>query len=200
MQQEEQKQKLANRIAHFMADLSRQQAETEQQLAQAREELEQLMATAKSIAYDRHSWNFYQLQEQQTAQQQQLGRWEEQEQRHAEILRQLEQKLHIQECARRYLEWCDASQTVQELENQLELLHQDMQSKEPEREQLGYSLRHFYSNALQQQEEALTQTEQRLQELETQMQQFEEGFTAATAKAAAVGSKAGRPAGTAAAI
>ena len=172
VQQEEQKQKLANRIAHFMADLSQQQAETEQQLAQAREELEQLMAAAKSIAYDRHSWNLYQLQEQQTVQQQQLGRWEEQEQRHAEILRQLEQKLHIQECARRYLEWCDASQTVQELESQLELLHQDMQSKEPEREQLGYSLRHFYSNALQQQEEALTQTEQRLQELETQMQQL----------------------------
>lgn len=129
MQQEEQKQKLANRIAHFMADLSQQQAETEQQLAQAGEELEQLMAAAKSIAYDRHSWNLYQLQEQQTVQQQQLGRWEEQEQRHAEILRQLEQKLHIQECARRYLEWCDASQTVQELESQLELLHQDMQSK-----------------------------------------------------------------------
>ncbi|MFD3156900.1 hypothetical protein ACFIJ5_08580 [Haloimpatiens sp. FM7330] len=57
-----------------------------------------------------------------------------------------EKKKHILECAKIYAEYVKASKDVQKYENQIEILNEENKDLEPERQDIGFTLRKYYES------------------------------------------------------
>lgn len=168
-----QKQQAENQIAHFMQEVTTEKQQAEHNLQDIECELQQVREQIFSVQYDQHSWKIYQLEDQRLEKMQQKEAFAEQQVQQKQDLQNIERQANILECARRYLEWQEASHDVQKAENKLDLLHQDQAALEPEREQLGYTLRYRYQQKLEEQQKIMEHTVQRIQEVKTEQQELQ---------------------------
>lgn len=168
------KQQLENHIAHFLHDLEMEAQAKEQALYVSTEQLMKLEQDIRMVRYDQYSWENYQIEEERQRQEHWHQQLTEQHQKLQHSIAEVERQLHVQECARRYDLWQEDSRSVQQIENQIELLKQDENAIQPEREQIGYTLRCHYERELKNQAEQLGQLEQRLLQLNAQIGQQEQ--------------------------
>jgi len=165
-QQVMQGDRLSNRLAWLQHDLSAVQQQAEQTLQTVQDELRQLAADIQLVQYDQRSWQIYQLEEEQQRQQATYDHLVARGAQQTAELAQLQRQIDRLECAQRYQRVREASEDVQIEENRLELLAQDVQSLQPEREQIGYTLQCRYSADLEEQQQIQQATSEQLQQID----------------------------------
>lgn len=164
---------LENRLAHLYADLSSAQQQAIQQTEELKQQQSQIKAEILDIQYDSHSWKIYQLREKEEKIEQERQQLAERAVQLSAELQKTERNINLLECAHRYESWCEASQDVQVEENRLELFKQDEKTLEPEREQIGYTLRCYYEQLCQELQEQQNMTLAALQNLLDEKEQLQ---------------------------
>ena len=123
------------------------------------EKLEVLESNLESVKYEEESYHLHCLMDEQNEMLKEQKRLEDEKNRVNKSIIELSFRIHVMECARLYEEYKEFSKDVLLLENQLGLLRENEKDLRPERNQLGYSIRCYYEEQLQNQKIHLREQE-----------------------------------------
>lgn len=142
----EEKSNLENKIANLIVKLRDILENLESEKNSLEEKETSLNGEIRAIEYEAISFEIYKLEDARLDLTNELSRIKDLKDDKEENKDDLIKKRSIQQCAKIDKQYREASKEVQEFENKLELAKEKEKDKRPERELLGYSLRHYYEN------------------------------------------------------
>ena len=113
---------------------------------QLEDEIAALNERIRRIKYEEISFKYYEFEDKKVLIEEDVRSLEETILRLNESIDNLTKQKNVQQCSKIYALYKDASLEVQEQENKLELVKEKDKDRTPEREKLGYTLRHYYEN------------------------------------------------------
>lgn len=141
------------------------------------EKKESLLESIEELKYEALCVVIYKLLEEEEGLIQEQVRLDNREQKLIDERSFLKRELAIQNCARVYEEYTMDSQEVQKYESDLEVLHEQDKDLTPEKNNLGYTLKKYYTRALENCSKKQEQLEEELKQQATKMKALQEDIT-----------------------
>lgn len=126
--------------------------------------LQEIEEMIRQIDYEALSYEIYSLEDEKAKENEAVMGFKEEVSHQEAIKASLTKRKNSQECAKLYRAYTQSSRDVQECENALEMIKQKDKDLTPERDNIGYSLKCYYEEALKRKNEALHDLEQHIQE------------------------------------
>ncbi len=142
----EEKSNMENKIANLIIKLKRLRDSLDSDRISLEEKETILNEGITRIEYEKISFEIYGLKDESLRLNGELEEVIYLIEKKEEANKTLVKKRDIQQCAKINQQYRDASREVQVLENKLELIKEKDKDRAPERESLGYTLRHHYEN------------------------------------------------------
>ena len=155
---------IEKRIAQLMQYLKIALGQSDKEQKALEFTLQEIEEMIRQIEYEALSYEIYSLEDEKAKENEAITTFEEGISHQEATKATLTKRKNSQECAKLYKVYTDASKDVQEYENALEIIRQKDKDLTPERDNIGYSLKCYYEEALKHKNETLHDLEQHIQE------------------------------------